>query len=85
MADISNIDATTGKPQTGAARHRMVNIGNRLWHTDSSFRLPRGSFSLLYAHVMPPPGRLGAGETEFADTCAAYESLAPERRSWLEG
>lgn len=85
MVDISNLDATTGKPQTGAARHRMVNLGNRLWHTDSSFRLPRGGFSLLYAHVVPPPGPLGAGETEFADTCAAYESLAPERRSWLEG
>jgi alpha-ketoglutarate-dependent 2,4-dichlorophenoxyacetate dioxygenase len=83
MADISNLDATTGKPQTGTARHRMVNLGNRLWHTDSSFRLPRGGFSLLYAHVVPPPGPLGTGETEFADTCAAYESLAPERQVML--
>jgi len=37
MADISNLDPATGKPQTGSARHRMVNLGNRLWHTDSSF------------------------------------------------
>ncbi len=85
MVDVSNLDAATGKPQAGSARHRMVNLGNRRWHTDSSFRLPRGGFSLLYAHVVPPPGPLGAGETEFADTCAAFESLAPERRSWLEG
>ena len=84
MADISNLDPVTGKPQTGSARHRMVNLGNRLWHTDSSFRLPRGGFSLLYAHVVPPPGPLGAGETEFADTCAAYESLTPERQAMLE-
>jgi alpha-ketoglutarate-dependent 2,4-dichlorophenoxyacetate dioxygenase len=84
MADISNLDATTGKPQTGSARHRMVNLGNRLWHTDSSFRLPRGGFSLLYAHVVPPPGSFGAGETEFADTCAAYDSLPPERQAILE-
>ena len=84
MADISNLDASTGKPQTGSARHRMVNLGNRLWHTDSSFRLPRGGFSLLYAHVVPPPGPLGAGDTEFADTCAAYDSVPPERQAMLE-
>ena len=65
------------KPQTGSQRHRMVNLGNRLLHTDSSFRLPRGGFSLLYAHAVPPHGPLGAGETEFADTCAAYEALHP--------
>ncbi|HME23833.1 MAG TPA: TauD/TfdA family dioxygenase [Acetobacteraceae bacterium] len=85
MVDISNLDAATGKPQTGSARHRMVNLGNRLWHTDSSFRLPRGGFSLLYAHAVPPSGPLGAGETEFADTCAAYDSLTPERQAMLEG
>ena len=85
MADVSNLDATTGKPQTGTARHRMVNLGNRLWHTDSSFKLPRGGFSLLYAHAVPPAGPLGAGETEFADTCAAYDALGPERQAMLEG
>ena len=85
MADISNLDPVTGRPQTGSARHRMVNLGNRLWHTDSSFRLPRGGFSLLYAHVVPPPGPLGAGQTEFADTCAAYESLTLEQQAMLEG
>jgi alpha-ketoglutarate-dependent 2,4-dichlorophenoxyacetate dioxygenase len=85
MADVSNLDAATGQPQTGAARHRMVNLGNRLWHTDSSFRLPRGGFSLLYAHAVPPTGPLGAGETEFADTCAAYEALTPQRQAMLQG
>ncbi|HVC59934.1 MAG TPA: TauD/TfdA family dioxygenase [Acetobacteraceae bacterium] len=85
MADVSNLDAVTGQPQTGSARHRMVNLGNRLWHTDSSFRLPRGGFSLLYAHAVPPAGPLGGGETEFADTCAAYESLIPQRQAMLEG
>jgi alpha-ketoglutarate-dependent 2,4-dichlorophenoxyacetate dioxygenase len=83
MADVSNLDAATGQPQTGNQRHRMVNLGNRLWHTDSSFRLPRGGFSLLYAHAVPPAGPLGAGETEFADTCAAYEALSPRRQAML--
>ncbi len=85
MVDVSNLDAATGAPLSGAARHRMVNLGNRLWHTDSSFKLPRGGFSLLYAHAVPPAGPLGAGETEFADTSAAYEALNPEKQAMLEG
>lgn len=85
MADVSNLDAATGKPQTGSQRHRMVNLGNRLWHTDSSFRLPRGGFSLLYAHAVPPAVLLGAGETEFADTCAADQALSPHHQAMLGG
>ncbi len=85
MVDVSNLDAATRQPLTGSARHRMVNLGNRLWHTDSSFKLPRGGFSLLYAHAVPPAGPLGAGETEFADTCAAYEALSPMRQEMLKG
>lgn len=84
MVDVSNLDATTGKPQTGAARHRMVNLGNRLWHTDSSFRLPAGGLSMLYAHAVPPHSALGNGETEFADTRAAYDALPAARRDPLE-
>ena len=84
MVDVSNLDAATGKPQTGAARHRMVNLGNRLWHTDSSFRLPAGGFSMLYAHAVPPHSELGNGETEFADTRAAYDALPAARRAPLE-
>lgn len=85
MLDVSNLDAATGKPEAGSARHRVGNLSNRLWHTDASFTSPRGGFSLLYAHAVPPPGPLGAGETEFADTCAAYEALGPERQAMLEG
>jgi alpha-ketoglutarate-dependent 2,4-dichlorophenoxyacetate dioxygenase len=85
MVDISNLDAPAGKPQMSAARHRMVNLGNRLWLTDSTFRLHSGGFSLLYAHLVPPPRPFGLGETEFANTCAAYESLTPKRQVMLEG
>lgn len=85
MVDVSNLDAETGKPDHGQTRHRMVNLGNRLWHTDSSFRLPAGGYSLLYAHAVPPPGPLGNGETEFADTQAAWDRLPPMRQALLEG
>lgn len=76
MVDVSNLDVDTGKPQSGNARHRMVNLGNRLWHTDSSFRLPCGGLSMLFAHAVPPAG----GETEFADTRAAYDDLPEATR-----
>lgn len=79
MVDVSNLDADTGKPQSGNARHRMVNLGNRMWHSDSSFRLPCGGLSMLYAHAVPPAG----GETEFADTRAAYDELPAATRDSL--
>jgi len=85
MVDVSNLDAETGMPAQGESRHRMVNLGNRLWHTDSSFRLPAGGFSLLYAHQVPPHSPFGNGETEFADTAAAWDHLPPERQAQLEG
>jgi len=84
MVDVSNLDAESGKPVAGAARHRMVNLGNRLWHTDSSFRLPAGGYSMLYAHAVPPKCPLGNGETEFADCRAAYDSLPGAIRAPLE-
>jgi alpha-ketoglutarate-dependent 2,4-dichlorophenoxyacetate dioxygenase len=81
MVDVSNIDAQTGAVQDRAARHRMVNLGNRLWHTDSSFRLPSGALSMLYAHAVPRNG----GDTEFADMRSAYAALPVGRRQDLDG
>jgi alpha-ketoglutarate-dependent 2,4-dichlorophenoxyacetate dioxygenase len=81
MVDVSNLDASTGAPLRSDARHRMINLGNRLWHTDSSFKSPCGGLSMLYAHAVPPTG----GETEFADMRSAYESLPAETRARLDG
>jgi alpha-ketoglutarate-dependent 2,4-dichlorophenoxyacetate dioxygenase len=80
FADVSNItheDKVWGKDD----RHRMFQIANRIWHTDSSFkRLPAYS-SLLYARSIPPVG----GHTEFADERAAYDALPDEKKLRLEG
>ena len=81
MVDVSNLDAATGEPQDRNARHRMVNLGNRLWHTDSSFKQIRGALSMLYAHSVPPAG----GETEFGDGRAAYDRLPESMKQQIAG
>lgn len=45
--------------------------GNGLWHTDSSFRQHRSSYSALRAVELPP----GGGQTKYADMRAAYKDL----------
>ncbi len=52
----------------------MYALGNRLWHTDSSFQDPIARYSMLSAKEVPNAG----GETEYADMRAAYDAL-PER------
>ncbi len=62
-------------------RSRLFSKGNRLWHTDSSFRPERSSYSMLLAHLIPPEG----GDTEFADMRAAYRALPPALKARVEG
>jgi alpha-ketoglutarate-dependent 2,4-dichlorophenoxyacetate dioxygenase len=81
MVDVSNIDAHTGNIQDKSARHRMINLGNRMWHTDSSFRIPSGALSMLYAHVVPRNG----GDTEFSDMRSAYAALPEARKKAIVG
>ena len=70
-----------GKLWRQDSRARLFQMGNRLWHTDSSFKAPSGYASLLYARSVAPIG----GHTEFADLRAAYDSLPEEKRDRLRG
>jgi len=80
FADISNLDEA-GQIWAGDSRKRMYKAGNRLWHTDSSFKYRPGLCSLLYATTIAPLG----GHTEFADQRAAYDALPAEMKQRLEG
>lgn len=80
FADISNL-APDGKIWSADSRQRFYKAGNRLWHTDSSFKRRPGLCSLLYARRIPPIG----GHTEFADLRAAYDALPEEMKSQLQG
>jgi alpha-ketoglutarate-dependent 2,4-dichlorophenoxyacetate dioxygenase len=55
--------------------------GNGLWHVDSSFNPRRASYSILLAHIIPPPGT--GGETGFADTRTAFEDLTDDLKEEL--
>ncbi len=76
MADVSNL-GKDHKPLARDSRQRLFNIGNMLWHSDSSFRAIPAKYSLLSARVVNKKG----GNTEFADMRAAYDALDDETRA----
>ena len=80
FADISNLDPT-GRIWAEDSRQRMYKAGNKLWHTDSSFKYRPGLCSLLYATTIAPIG----GHTEFADQRAAYDALPQAMKNKLAG
>ena len=59
----------------------MFNLGNRLWHSDSSFRAVPAKFSLLSGRILPSSG----GNTEFADMAGAYDALDAATKARIEG
>src|SRR5215470_1388866 len=84
IADISNLDAE-GRVLAREDRRNLFNIGNQLWHTDSSFKRIPAKCSLLSARELPSHGPTGGGETEFADLRAAWEALPEARKRTLDG
>jgi alpha-ketoglutarate-dependent 2,4-dichlorophenoxyacetate dioxygenase len=79
MVDVSNLDKE-GKPFARDDRRRMFNLGNRLWHSDSSFRATPAKYSILSARTVATAG----GNTEFADMRAAYDTLDDATRATIE-
>ncbi len=80
LVDISNLNSKS-EIWGEKSRIRMFQIGNRLWHTDSSFKFLPARASLLYARKIPTIG----GHTEFADMRAAYDALPESTRRRLDG
>ena len=80
MADVGNLDAENRILETNN-RQRLYNLGNRLWHTDSSFKRLPAYCSMLHARSIPPIG----GHTEFADMRAAYDALPDSTKQRIAG
>ena len=79
MNDVSNL-GRDGTPLARDSRQRLFNLGNMLWHSDSSFRAIPAKYSLLSARVVNPVG----GNTEFADMRAAYAALDAATKAEIE-
>lgn len=74
--DISNLDKNN-QVLARDDRRRLFGLGNRLWHSDSSFKAVSAKYSLLSARRIPASG----GNTEFADMRAAYDALDEETKA----
>jgi alpha-ketoglutarate-dependent 2,4-dichlorophenoxyacetate dioxygenase len=80
IADFSNLDKE-GKILSAEDRLWFFKLGDRLWHSDSSFRPIPAKYSLLSGRVIPSWG----ADTEFADMRAAYDALHPRTKAMVEG
>src|ERR1700691_2183927 len=80
LVDVSNLNSR-GEIWTENSKVRGINIGNRLWDTDSSFKYLPARASLLFARSIAPIG----GHTEFADLRAGYDALPDDLKRELEG
>ena len=79
FADVSNLDKDH-RVFARDDRRRLFGIGNRLWHSDSSFKVTPAKYSLLHARSIPSKG----GNTEFAYMRAAYDALDAETKAEIE-
>lgn len=79
MADVSNLGADH-KPLARDDRRRLFNLGNQLWHSDSSYRAVPAKYSLLSGRIVVDKG----GNTEFADMRAAYDALDDATKADIE-
>lgn len=80
IEDVSNLDEDN-RPIAREDRRRIFNLGNRLWHSDSSFQLVPPKYSILSGRTTVDKG----GHTEFADMRAAYDKLDAETKAEVEG
>ena len=79
MADFSNLDRH-GNIISAEDRVWFFQLGDRLWHSDSSFRPIPAKYSLLSGRILPSWG----ANTEFADMRAAYDALDARTKAEVE-
>ena len=79
FADVSNI-GKDGEKLARDDRRRMASLGNRLWHSDASFRVIPARYSILSGRIVVTEG----GNTEFADMRAAYDALDARTKAEIE-
>ena len=79
IADFSNLDKD-GRIMSAEDRVWFFKLGDRLWHSDSSFRPIPAKYSILSGRLIPSWG----ANTEFADMRAAYDALDARSKAEIE-
>ena len=79
IGDLSNLDKH-GQIISADDRQWFFKLGDRLWHSDSSYHEVPAKYSLLSGRVLPSWG----GNTEFADMRAAYDALDARAKAEIE-
>ena len=79
FGDVSNLDANN-KPFKKTDNQRYFALGNRLWHTDASFKKVPAKYSLLSGRKVAKIG----GETQFSDMRAAYDMLSERKKKQIK-
>jgi len=79
IADFSNLDKD-GNILSAEDRLWFFKLGDRLWHSDSSFRPVPAKYSLLSGRIIPSWG----ADTEFADMRAGYDALDARTKAEIE-
>ena len=80
IADVSNLNEKN-ELLAHDDRRRMFNLGNMLWHSDSSFKATPSKYSLLSGRVVPSKG----GDTQLADMRAAWDGLEEDLKQQVVG
>jgi len=91
LEDFSIVDGTFSLPLSNMAEDgsilpaddpfRRNTAADAMWHTDHTYRERRARYSILMAELIPEEG----GETQFANTRAAYDALPAEMKEKLDG
>ncbi|MDB5399962.1 MAG: 2,4-dichlorophenoxyacetate dioxygenase [Rhodopila sp.] len=79
IADFFNLNKSS-TIMSDQDRVWFFKLGDRLWHSDSSFRPIPARYSLLSGRVIPSWG----ANTEFADMRAAYDALDDRTKNEIE-
>jgi alpha-ketoglutarate-dependent 2,4-dichlorophenoxyacetate dioxygenase len=80
LLNVSNVGDSEG-PVGPEDRRRLLDLGNKFWHTDSSFKAVTAHLSMLYGMRVAEYG----GETQFADMRAGYAALPDDWKTLVEG
>lgn len=80
IADLSNLNKD-GSVISAEDRVWFFKLGDRLWHSDSSYRPVPAKYSLLSGRSVTSWG----GNTEFADMRAAYDALDERTKKEVDG